>query len=143
MKRFLCVTLIAICMASCTTYTITPQSFKEQFVGVDAKSLQQVEINNPLSFHNISYEANNIKYIEVIDKAGNMVALQNSPSIEMRVTTKDGKKRIMYFDTVSLQNNILYGKGARLLGGINRTIPLDSVVKIEVQDGGKNYYYKN
>ncbi len=137
--------LLICCLAglySCTTYTVAPGSFREQFV-TTGDTMRDMKVNDPLFGNSdIVYKGNSIKTIKVLDKSGNTKYIDNSPSIEMRVTQKNGKKRIMYFDTVELRNDTLYGEGSRLLGGFVRKIPFDSIVKIEIQDGGKNYYYK-
>jgi hypothetical protein len=140
-KKFIFISCLAG-LYSCTTYTVAPESFREQFVTAGA-AMQDVKVNNPLLGNcGIVYKGNSIKTLMVLDKKGNIKYIDNSPSIEMRVTQKNGKKRIMYFDTVELQNDTLYGEGSRLLSGFVRKIPFDSIFKIEIQDGGKNYYYK-
>lgn len=140
MKKIFLLIGFALVMTSCTTYTIAPEMFKQQFMDAGTK---EVSINNPLfPLSNITYSANNIKRLTVVDKQGLITYLENSPSIEIRVTQKNGKRRIMYFDTVELRNDTLYGSASRFIG-INRKIPFDSIVKIEVQDGGKNYHYQN
>jgi len=88
--------------------------------------MQDVKVNNPLLGNSgIVYKGNSIKTLMVADKKGNIKYIDNSPSIEMRVTQKNGKKRIMYFDTVELRNDTLYGEGSRLLGGFVRKIPFE------------------
>jgi hypothetical protein len=61
----------------------------------------------------------------------------------MRVTHSNGKKYHFYFDTVVLENDTLKGGRSRFVQGLTRAIPLDSIVKIEVQDGGKKFDYQN
>lgn len=135
------VLLFLIC--SCTTYTIPIESFKEQMMTAKPENMKDVVINNPLSYTNIKYSSNNIKQLTVFDQDGHKTYLKNSPSIEMRVTQRNGKKYILYFDTVFLENDTLKGGRSRLAQGLKREIPLDSILKIEIQDGGKNYNYKN
>ncbi|WP_123812049.1 hypothetical protein [Mangrovimonas sp. DI 80] len=105
--------------------------------------MKNVMINNPLTYGNIKYSANNIDRLIVFDKEGNQLYLENSPSIEMRVTHRNGKKYIVYFDTVILENDTLKGGRSRFIQGLTRQIPMDSIVKIEVQDGGKKFNYKS
>jgi hypothetical protein len=56
----------------------------------------------------------------------------------MRVTLKNGKRKIFYFDTVILENDTLKGCKSRILGLFDQ-VPFDQITKIEVQDGGKKY----
>jgi hypothetical protein len=106
------------------------------------ETTQDVKINNPLFFNNISYQANHMKYIKVIDKKGEKFSLRNSPSIEMRVTRKNGKKNIFYFDTVTLQYDFLRGGRSRFIPSLVKEIHIDSIAKIEIQDGRKDFGYK-
>ncbi|MEO9548429.1 MAG: hypothetical protein ABJE97_07935 [Maribacter dokdonensis] len=128
---------------SCKTYTIPTESFREQMKNTNSSTMKDVKVNNPLTFGNISYSANNINRIVVEDKDGNKTYLNNSGSIEMRVTHKNGKKFHMYFDTVILENDTLKGGRSRFVQSLKRQIPMDSIAKIEVQDGGKKFNYQN
>ena len=131
---------MALILNSCKTYTVTPESLKSQFTS-ESNKLEQVKINNPLSTY--QYEevlANKIQDIAVIDKYGNAFNLTNSPAIEMRVTLKSGKRKNFYFDTVTIEDDTLKGLKSRILG-LKSQVPYNQIVKIELQDGGKNYHY--
>ena len=47
------------------------------------------------------------------------------------------------FDTIILENDTLKGSRSRFIPNLTRKIPFDSIAKIEVQEGGKNYNYQN
>lgn len=128
---------------ACTTYTIPTKSFREQMIKAKTGNTKDVEITNPLTNGTIKYSSNNIKRLTVVDQEGHTAYLNNSASLEMRVTLRNGKKHILYFDTVILENDTLKGSRSRLVQGLTRKIPMDSIVKIEIQDGGKKYNYKN
>lgn len=130
-------------LSACKTYTITPESFKSQFENSNPKKVKEVKINNILTPGTTKYLSNDIKYLNVRDDKGNLYFMPNSPSLEMRVTHKNGKKYHFYFDTVTLENDTLKGGRSRFMPGITRGIPFDSIVKIEVQEGGKKYEYQN
>jgi hypothetical protein len=141
MKGTIIILLLAL-LSSCANYIIPLDSFQKQMSDKTIETRKEVKINNPLFFNDITYKANNIEYIKVLDKNGNDYSLRNSPSIEMRVTHKNGKKTIFYFDTVTLQNGIISGSRSRLVTGLVQDIPVDSITKIEVQDGRKDFKYK-
>jgi hypothetical protein len=61
----------------------------------------------------------------------------------MRITHINGKKYLFYFDTIILENDTLKGSRSRFIPNLTRKIPFDSIAKIEVQEGGKNYNYQN
>ncbi|MPT36881.1 MAG: hypothetical protein E2604_17785 [Flavobacterium sp.] len=142
--RFKALILLSLFIfVSCKTYTIPTDSFKEQFTKTEQFETKEVQINNPLLYGNLSYKANNIKNLLVRDKEGNFLTIPNSPSLEMRITHKNGKRYIFYFDTVVLENDILKASRSRFIPSLTKSIPLDSISKIEVQEGGKNFKYKN
>jgi hypothetical protein len=144
MKKILLLLVIAFTINSCTTYTIPPEDFKAQlYTSTDTIPLKDVTISTPIAYASrISYKANTIKQIEVTDKEGQKHTLENSPAIEMRVTLKNGKRKIMYFDTVYLKNDTLFAQKSRFFQSLQQRIPFADIVKIEVQDGGKKYQYQ-
>ena len=127
---------------SCKTYTIPVESFREQMTKSGNEKMRDVEINNPTSYSNLKYQANSVKSIVVIDKSGNNVEIENSPKLEMRITRKSGKKYILLFDTVIVENDTLKGSRSRILQNLRREIPLSDIEKIEIQDSGKVYKYQ-
>jgi hypothetical protein len=140
---FTCLVLTSV--TACKTYIIPVESYKKQMAGIDSTGLKQVKVREPggtIAY----YLANPLKEILCQTKDGREVRLQNSPSIEMRVTYvgEKGKKRkrIFYFDRTALVHGYLYGVQSRLVSAIRSRIPIDSVKLIEVQDGQKKYYYK-
>lgn len=128
---------------SCTTYTIPTESFKTQFSKFDSIQKRERVINNPLTYGTIKYMTNNILMISAIDKNEKPTSIRNSASLEMRITKKNGKKNVFYFDTVSLENDTLKGCQSRFQPNLRKEIPFDDIIKIEIQEGGKNYSYQN
>ncbi len=143
MKLKILIIGLSLIVVSCKTYTIPTENFKNQFTKTEHVQKKEVEINNPLLYGNLKYSANNIKNLNVIDKKGNKLIIPNSPSLEMRVTHKNGKKYHFYFDTVILENDTLKGNRSRFRSTLTRAIPYDSIVRIKVQEGGKNFNYQN
>lgn len=131
---------ILILTTSCTTYYLTTDSLRNQFSGVDSTKLRVVTVRGPVG-ERYKYLANPINEIECIDKSGNPSSLPNSPSIEMRVTEKNGKRTIFYFDRVFVTDSTLSGIQSRFVSSINKTIKLKDIKKIEIQDGKKNFDY--
>lgn len=106
---------------------------------MDESHLKSVSTRGPVG--NLApYRANRIIMIECVDKHGNRVRLPNGPSIEARITTMNGKRTVLYFDRMYLQNDTLVGYRSRFLG-LPKKIPLSDIVLIEVQDGHKNFHY--
>lgn len=139
LKQIILIVLTLGVFSSCKTYYISVKSFKEQLSDIDSTMLRMVRTKGPAG-DIAEYPANPIDKIKCIDKGGNETELQNSPSIEARITTNDGKRIIFYFDRIYFQNDSLIGFRSRFIG-LPKTIPLNEITKIEVQDGHKNFNY--
>jgi hypothetical protein len=125
---------------ACTTYLIPVDSLKSQFAGIDSTKLVNVVIRGPVG-ERYNYLANPIRTINCVDKQNNPSSLNNSPSIEMRVTDTNNKKTIFYFDRIFVNKTYLYGVQSRFISSITKTVPIKDITKIEVQDGKKNFKY--
>lgn len=103
---------------------------------------KEVEINHPFdNLNSIKYVANTIRKIEVVDKDGKKLNIENSPSLEIRFTLENNKKITFYFDTIFLDHSILSGERSRFLG-LRKEIQFDKIMKIEIQNGRKKFHYK-
>jgi hypothetical protein len=135
--------IVALSLNSCATYLIPVESFKQQFTGIDSSSLREVTVIGPTGMI-YNYPANPIKTIYCVDKEGQQHELENKPSIEIRVTYGDkNRKNVFYFDRIFVSDSLMYGVASRFIPSIRKTIPLKEITKIEVQDGKKNFRYKN
>lgn len=131
---------LLICLNSCTTYYIPLQSFKEQFRGMDSSKLIEVTTQGPAG-DKVKYKTYPIRFIKCVDKNGNPFELKNSPAIEIRFTDSSNKRTIYYFDLISVDSTHVRGSQSRFIHSIHKTIRLDKVKLIEVQDGGKKFRY--
>jgi hypothetical protein len=138
--KFLVLFIVTISIYSCTTYLIPLESLKAQFSGIDSSNFVNVVVRGPIG-ERYNYLANPIETIVCVDKQNNPAELKISPSIEMRVTDRDNKKSILYFDRIFLDKTYLYGVQSRFITSITKTIPLIDITKIEVQNGKKNFKY--
>jgi hypothetical protein len=129
---------ISILLFSCKTYTVTPESFEKQFSHVDYDLSTSRSISG-----SIYYNGYQIKKINVIDKNGKTQILDNAPSLEMRVTLNNGKRKHFYFDSMKLENDTLIGHKSRFFSKMITKVPFSNVVKIEIQESGKKIDYRN
>jgi hypothetical protein len=128
-------------ITQCTTYYIPVQSFKEQFAGIDSTRMIEVNVVGPY-LERYHYFANPITTIQCVDKKGNPYPLTNSPSLETRFTYGHKDKRIVfYFDRIFVNSTSVIGVQSRFIESIRTTIPIDSITKIEIQDGRKKFEY--
>ena len=128
---------LLIVLNSCKTYYIPVESFKSQFKDVNPRTMLVTTTRGPLGGMYV-YPANQIRYIECVDKEGKPFLLENTPSIEIRFTDKKNKKTIFYFDGVYLSDTLIIGDRSRFIGA-QKTISLNNIKLIEVQDGHKNF----
>jgi len=145
-KQFLTILIIGVLFfTSCKTYYISADSFKEQFAGIDSTKLIMVEMTGGGNIWvTEQYLANPLIKIKCQDKKGNPAELDNSPKIEIRFTYGENNKRTSgYFDRVFVSDNSVTVVQSRFIPTIRKTIPLNDITKIEVQNGGKNYKYVN
>jgi hypothetical protein len=125
---------------SCKTFYIPADSFKQQFAGIASSGLREVTTRGPVG-DNVTYLTFAMDYVNCIDKKGNPVKLKVSPSLEIRFTDINNKKTIFYFDLISVDDNFVSGVQSRFITSIKKKIPLNTIKKIEIQDGKKNFKY--
>jgi hypothetical protein len=143
MKKIFLFLIISFVVVSCTTYYIPVSSFKEQFAGIDSAKLIEVTMEGPF-YEEYHYLANPITTIQCVDKKGNPHQLTNRPSLETRFTYgHKNKRKIFYFDRIFVNSHSVIGVESRFIASIRSTILLDSITKIEIQDGGKKFKYKH
>lgn len=140
-KTILLSFFVSLLVVSCKTYTISKESLKKQLE--ETVGQKEVEINNPLYFGNLTYQANNLEVIEVMDKKGAIHHLTNKPSLEIRITTHEKKKYTMYLDTLIFEKDTIKGSRSRFSPNISYAIPYESIQNILIQDGGKKFAYTN
>lgn len=142
MKKIFSFGLLLI-LSACKTYEIPVESFREQF-----KNVQQVEkiiaMHGPTMFaySEVPTLVNNLDSIRVIYKKGQVLYLENAPSLIVRFFDVNNKYYTMYFDSVLLKNDTLTGDRSRMLSGWLYEIPFSSIKKIKIQDDKKIYKYK-
>jgi hypothetical protein len=139
MRKTTSIIILGLLLSSCTTYYIPLESFKQQFTKTDSTKLVNLSIQGPLN-EQYNYLANPVSEIECFDKNGKTFILKNSPSIEIRFTYVHRNKRtIFYCDRISVNRHSVTGVESRFMDFIKKTIPLDSITKIEIQDGRKGF----
>lgn len=139
MSKTISIFILGLILSSCTTYYIPLDSFKQQFTKIDSTKLVNLSIQGPLN-EQYNYLANPIPEIECFDKNGRLFILKNSPSIEIRFTYGYRNRRtVFYFDRISVNRHTVTGVESRFMDFIRKSIPLDSITKIEIQDGRKGF----
>lgn len=145
-KRILSIMILALlCLSSCKNYYIPVESFKQQMKVWDTAKLRKVVTTGSITpglAYQSAYMAYPVDTIYCFDKKGKPAKLVSSPAIEIRFTDVDGKRTVFYYDQMHVNKNMITGTQSRILH-ITKTISIDNIVKIEVQNGGKNYHYTN
>ena len=138
MKRWF-ILFAAVGISSCTTYFIPVNSFKEQFAGMNQSDMKEVTVQGPVG-KRVKYKTFPRDSVNCIDKNGNVILLEKIPSLEIRFTDSNNKKTVFYFDRMFVTDTSVSGTYSRILG-LQKTIPLNRIKKIEIQNGRKNYRY--
>jgi hypothetical protein len=133
--------LLLMGLLACKTYTIPVDSFKHQFAPSKASPSKSVTTIDPWG-KRYSYHTLNVDSIQVVDKNGKTTWLKSAPSLEMRVTHSGGKRTVFYFDLTRFDGDTIEGSISRLIPTWKKKVPISTVSKIEIQNGGKNYHYK-
>ena len=133
----ICLT-VALFFCSCKTYYISVDSFKQQFAGLSPS--KEVTTRGPAG-DKVTYMTYPIDTIKCVDNNGKPYELANSPSLETRITYANGKRTIFYFDLLRINDTLLIGGQSRFIPTIKKTISINSISKIEIQDGKKNFRY--
>ena len=131
---------LLFCITSCKTYYISVDSFKQQFAVSDTSKFKQVKTQGPLG-DVVKYKTYPIDVIKCADKNGNQVTLTNSPALEIRFTDINNKRTTFYFDRIFVKGDSVQGGQSRIITSMVKTIPLNTVKLIEIQDGGKKFKY--
>lgn len=144
MKPIALVPALLLFAWSCKTYTIPVDSFRRQFGAMDSTTLRPVAMVGPAGEMGGReyYLANPYPLIHCVDAEQHDHILQSSPSIEIRFTYRPGHRRVIfYFDRIFATDSTVTGVESRFIPSVRKTILLDSVSKIEVQDGRKRFRY--
>lgn len=131
---------LILIFTSCKTFYIPIESFKQQFAGIDSADLREVTTLGPMG-DRVTYKTYPIDFIQAVDKTGHPVAIPNGPAIEIRFTDTSNKKTIFYFDLIQFDGKNITGRQSRFMSAFKKTIPINSVKTIEVQNGKKNFRY--
>ena len=127
-------------VVSCQVYTVSPESFKIQLL--EYPVFTQLDSTDSLYLGPVYFYAYDMEYLFVKDKNGDSQFLENNPTIECRVFQRNGKKTTFYFDTMELKNDTLTGIRSFLSPERNNVfIPYDSIVRIEIQNNKKKFYF--
>lgn len=142
-KPFLLISILSLTLilSSCKMYYIPVDSFKQQMPSIETVNLKQVTTKDPWG-HKETYSTYPIDSIKCFDKDGTPYKLKNSPSIEIRFTYDDNRRTTFYFDRIWVVKDSVTGIRPHFLI-MKKSIPLNTVKLIEVQDGHKKYRYVN
>lgn len=121
-------------MTSCQTYTLSVSSFKQQMADAKTAAIEDGLMAQRFIDTENAYSASLIDSIRAIDKNGNVKYLENIAAVESRFTLKNGKRYVVYFDTLFLLGDTLTGGRSRFFPDMQRSLHMDSIAKIELQN---------
>lgn len=131
--------VLLLLLVSCKTYIIPVERFKAQLETWERAGKQKVLTQGPLGGQRMhtTYAADSIY---AVDKKGQPVRIAMTPAVEIRITDTLNQSTVFYFDLVRLDGANIVGGRSRIVS-VRKTIPINSIKKIEVQNGGKAFRY--
>ena len=133
MKFKLTIVAISFLFTSCASFTLSKESLLQQL-----KEHQKIEKQRNFNSMGMDYYSNNLTKIKCVDKNGQEVWLSPGKNMNFKITKlSDNKTVTMYFDTVLLQNDTLYGLKSRIVGG-KRRIPVSDIGKVQINSEEPN-----
>jgi hypothetical protein len=118
------------------TYYMTPESFIKQLSIVTESNLKQHYDFRlgiiPALIRGEQFD-NGIGLILCTDKKGDRYRIRVNRSTQIRITKIDKKRQQLYFDTIFIKNNLVYGNRTHFAKLPIKPIPLEQILKIEFQ----------
>ena len=127
MKKILLLSAFSILLSGCASFTISNESFISQL-----KENQVIERKHTTASAGIGFDANGLEKIKCLDKNGKEVWLYAGKDVSFQITQQSGDNVTLYFDTVYLANDTIFGLKSRLVGG-KRKIPVSSLAKVSIK----------
>lgn len=116
----------ALVVTGCSSYTVSKESFVNQL-----QQNQSIEREHNASSVGLGYDSNGIEKIKCLDKNGNEFWLYGGKNINFKIAKLSGGSATMYFDTVYIKNDTVYGLVSRIVGG-KRKIALTDIATIKI-----------
>jgi hypothetical protein len=136
-KYYLTLTVLVVFMTSCSTYYLTPSSFKEQLQDIDPNKINDaydfrlglvgVALKGGKNFYN------GIESLKCKDKNGNDVIVIIKPQTGIRLTDSTGRRIQLYFDSVFLRDSLVYGSKSHFITLPVTPMNINKLTKIEIQ----------
>ncbi len=130
----------AIFISACSTHPISQQMLSDQ--AVSSEKLEQTSLPSLLFFLPIGpgtvltipigpYNSNKMREVICYNKTGQKVKLSVDRNTQLIIKDKKGETHQFYFDTVYVENKILYGLRSRILK-LKREVPVDDIESAEI-----------
>jgi hypothetical protein len=144
MKKIILLLSVLSVMASCTTYYMTTRELQGELSKINETTITYVYNFKPgilISIIKGRQFNNGLSQIECTDKNGKKLTLGTSKNTQVRLTFKDGTRKVLYFDTMFVKDSLVYGKQSRYFDmPVNTTY--NNIVKVEIQSPDGKVSYK-
>ena len=124
-------------LTSCSTYYMTPASFKEQLQQIDPNKINDaydfrlgllgVALKGGKNFYN------GIDSLKCTTKKGKDVIVHVKPQTGIRLTDNTGRKLQLYFDSVFLRDSLVYGSKSHFITLSVTPMNINKLTLIEIQ----------
>jgi hypothetical protein len=128
---------LVVLTTSCSTYYVTPASFKEQLQRIDPNKINDaydfrlgmlgVALKGGKNFYN------GIETLNCKDKNGRDVVFFIKPQTGIRLTDSSGRRQQLYFDSVFLRDSMVYGSKSHFITLPVTPMNVNKLALIEIQ----------
>jgi hypothetical protein len=150
--RFISFLILLLAVTSCKTYYMTPTSLKEQLQNIDPAKAREVydvlrlpmpmppvpgtntsaQVSVPLVTGTHMY--NGLTELTCQDNTGATWRVSVNYMSQARITEKNGRHKIVYFNTMFLRDSLLYASKSHMIhAAINPPFSINNITKVELQ----------
>lgn len=126
--KVVAVASLALSLAGCKTYYITPQSLDDQLTAAWRGAHQHMQ-NHSMN----SYGDNNLEHLVCKDASGKDHSIKVTNHTGIRITKKDGSRQTFYLNSMDIEMDTITGKKSNIMGIKVKPIAVKDVAKMEVQ----------
>jgi hypothetical protein len=132
--------VIFMAFSGCRNYVIPHSMCPQVFVAMDTANMVMADVRTPFGTA-MRYPVNAIGSFDLKDRKGRSGHLPITPEVEARIYTTSGRHYAGFFDQMYVSDSILFMPRGRSFGSFWCHVRLNEVDHLEVQNGGKRYFY--
>ena len=127
---------MGLVVASCKTYTIQPELFKQQMLAAPITTISMGVAGNPIAFiaTDKGISTREVNNLVVQDKDGKTINLPVIAGTELRLTKQDGKHILMYLSGLQVNDTSLTGLKSVFMNIRTKPVLWREIIKVQLQN---------